>query len=121
MRALIGSLTGLGESLDQMADDAEHESIDTEALRRIADRSYETGLDALRHELGRGTFLREEALRHWQSYIGADQITRFFSEGIIKVRLAIADETRYLVLSNQRRASLRSRNISTRPGGHRAA
>ena len=75
MRALIGSLTGLGETLDQIADDAEHESIDTEALRRIADRAYESGL---------------EALRHWQTYIGADQVTRFFSEGIIKLRGAIS-------------------------------
>jgi len=89
-RALTGSLMGLGESLDQIADDAEHESIDAEALRRIADRSYKGGLDALRHEIVRGTFLREEALRHWQTYIGADQITRFFSEGIIKIRGAIA-------------------------------
>jgi energy-coupling factor transporter ATP-binding protein EcfA2 len=89
-RALTGSLTGLGESLDQIADDAEHESIDTEALRRIADRSYEAGLDALRQDIGRGTFLREEALRHWQAFVGADQITRFFSEGIIKIRGAIA-------------------------------
>ena len=90
MRALTGSLKGLGESLDQIADDAEHESIDTEALRRIADRSYEAGLAALQGELARGTFLREEALRHWQAFVGADQITRFFSEGIIKIRGAIA-------------------------------
>ena len=41
LRALTGSLTGLGESLDRIADDAEHEAIDTEALRRAADRSYE--------------------------------------------------------------------------------
>ena len=56
-RALTGSLTGLGETLDQIADDAEHESIDVEALRRIADRSYETALEGLRHEVARGTFL----------------------------------------------------------------
>jgi energy-coupling factor transporter ATP-binding protein EcfA2 len=90
MRALTGSLTGLGESLDRIADDAEHESIDTEALRRIADRAFEAGLAALQHEIARGTFLREEALRHWQAFVGADQITRFFSEGIIKIRGAIA-------------------------------
>ena len=89
-RALTGSLTGLGESIDQIADDAEHESIDVEALRRIADRSYETALDGLRHEVARGTFLREEALRHWQTFVGADQMTRFFSEGIGRIRGAIA-------------------------------
>ena len=37
-RALAGSLAGLGESLDRIADDADHEAIDVEALRRIADR-----------------------------------------------------------------------------------
>jgi energy-coupling factor transporter ATP-binding protein EcfA2 len=89
-RALTGSLTGLGESLDQIADDADHEAIDTEALRRIADRSYETGVGALRHEVERGTFLREEALRHWQAFVGADQMTRFFSEGIGRIRGAIS-------------------------------
>jgi energy-coupling factor transporter ATP-binding protein EcfA2 len=89
-RALSGSLTGLGESLDQIADDADHEAIDTEALRRIADRSYETGMAALRHEVERGTFLREEALRHWQAFVGADQMTRFFSEGIGRIRGAIS-------------------------------
>jgi energy-coupling factor transporter ATP-binding protein EcfA2 len=90
MRALTGSLTGLGESLDRIADDAEHEAIDTEALRRIADRSYDGALAALRQEVGHGAFLREEALRHWQAFVGADQMTRFFSEGIGRIRGAIA-------------------------------
>ena len=80
-RALTGSLTGLGESLDQIADDAEHEAIDTEALRRAADARTSERWTALRDEVGRGTFLREEALRHWQAFVGADQITRFFSRG----------------------------------------
>jgi energy-coupling factor transporter ATP-binding protein EcfA2 len=89
-RALKGSLAGLGESLDRIADDADHEMIDVEALRRLAHRTYESGLVALRQEIGQGTFLREEALRHWQSFVGADQMTRFFSEGIGRVRGAIA-------------------------------
>ena len=89
-RALTGSLAGLGESLDRIADDADHETIDVEALRRLADRSYENALVALRQEIGQGTFLREEALRHWQSFVGADQMTRFFSEGIGRIRGAIA-------------------------------
>jgi len=89
-RALTGSLRGLGESIDQIADDAEHESIDVEALRRIADRAYEGALDGLRHEVGRGTFLREEALRQWQTFVGADQMTRFFSQGIGRIRGAIS-------------------------------
>jgi energy-coupling factor transporter ATP-binding protein EcfA2 len=89
-RALTGSLLGLGDSLDRIADDVEHEAIDVEALRRTADRAYESGLSALQDEISHGRFLREEALRHWQAYVGADQITRFFSEGIGRVRGAIA-------------------------------
>jgi len=40
--------------------------------------------------LARGTFLREEALRHWQDYVGADDVTRIFSKGIGAIRGAIA-------------------------------
>lgn len=88
-RALVGSLAGLGDQLDGVADDAEHEAIDVEALRRVATTEYERGLDDLRAEVSRGTFLREEALRHWQAYVGADQMTRFFTRGIGRVRGAI--------------------------------
>jgi energy-coupling factor transporter ATP-binding protein EcfA2 len=89
-RALAGSLAGLRELLDRIADDAEHEAIDVEALRRTSVQTYESNLTGLRQELGRGRFLREEALRHWQAFVGADQMTRFFSEGIGRVRGAIA-------------------------------
>lgn len=88
-RALVGSLAGLGDLLDEVADDADHEAIDVEALRRIATTESERGLDDLRTEVARGTFLREEALRHWQAYVGADQMTRFFTRGIGRVRGAI--------------------------------
>ena len=89
-RALAGSLAGLGDSLDRIADDVEHEAIDVETLRRTAVQAYAHGLTGLRQEIGSGAFLREEALRHWQSFVGADQITRFFSDGIGRVRGAIA-------------------------------
>jgi energy-coupling factor transporter ATP-binding protein EcfA2 len=89
-RALGGSLGGLSETLERIADDAEHEAIDVEALRRLADRSYENGLVALRQEISQGSFLREEALRHWQSFVGADQMTRLFSDGIGRIRGALA-------------------------------
>jgi energy-coupling factor transporter ATP-binding protein EcfA2 len=73
-RALTGSLVGLGESLDRIADDADHEAIDVEALRRLADRTYETSLVALRQEISQGAFLREEALRHWQAFVGIGRL-----------------------------------------------
>ena len=93
-RALAGSLAGLGDGLDRIADDSEHEAIDVEAVRRTATNAYEGTLDALRQELRQGTFLREEALRHWQSFVGADQVTRFFSQGIGRIRGALAQMIR---------------------------
>ena len=88
-RALMGSLAGLGESVERVADDLDHEAIDVDSLRRVADRAFETGLADLQQEVRHGSFLREEALRHWQAFVGADQVTRFFSEGIGRIRGAI--------------------------------
>jgi len=89
-RALAGSLAGLGPLVDRIADDAAHEAIDAAAERRIAATNHERALAAVRDAISRGTFLREEALRHWQDYVGADDITRIFSKGIGAVRGAIA-------------------------------
>ena len=89
-RALTGSLAGLGQLLEEVADDCEHEAIDVDALRRSAGHHFERGLVSLRDELGRGRFLREEALRRWQDFVGADQMTRYVSKGIGRVRGAIA-------------------------------
>ncbi len=89
-RALAGSLAGLGSLVDQLGDDVAHESIDAAALRRAAADNHERGLLALRGALARGTFLREEALRHWQAFVGADDVTRLFSKGIGAVRGMIA-------------------------------
>lgn len=89
-RALAGSLAGLGPLIEQIADDAAHEAIDAAADRRIAATHHERGLALVRDAVSHGTFLREEALRHWQDYVGADDITRIFSRGIGAVRGAIA-------------------------------
>ncbi len=90
-RALAGSLAGLGDLLEAIADDAHHEAIDVEALRRTMVQEFGHRLDDLRADVRRGTMLREEALRHWQAFVGADQVTRFFSRGIGRVRGAIAE------------------------------
>ncbi len=89
-RALAGSLAGLGPLIEQIADDAAHEAIDAAADHRIAAIQFERGLAQVRDAVSHGTFLREEALRHWQDYVGADDITRIFSRGIGAVRGAIA-------------------------------
>jgi energy-coupling factor transporter ATP-binding protein EcfA2 len=85
-RALAGSLGGLVPLVERVADDLEHEAIEADALRRVAAHSFTTEATALREQLKGGSFLRAEALRQWQSFVGADEITRFFSSGIGKIR-----------------------------------
>ena len=85
-RALAGSLAGLAPLADRVADDLEHEAIEADALRRFAAHAFESEAATLRERLATGTFLRAEALRQWQVFVGADEITRFFSTGIGKLR-----------------------------------
>ena len=85
-RALEGSLAGLVPLVERVADDIEHEAIEADALRRVAAHAFATEAIALRDRLKGGTFLRAEALRQWQSFVGADEITRLFSTGIGKLR-----------------------------------
>ena len=89
-RALTGSIAGVGPLVDRVADDVGHEAIDATSLRRGVADAYDRELAALRDELARGRFLRDEALRHWQAYVGADDITRIFSRGIGAIRGALA-------------------------------
>src|SRR5437667_4510711 len=85
-RALEGALAGLGPLLGRIADDVERAAAEGEALRAITAKSYDAELAALLEELRGGTFLRTEVLRHWESYVKADQITRFFSRGLGRIR-----------------------------------
>ncbi|MEO5703545.1 MAG: dynamin family protein [Candidatus Limnocylindrales bacterium] len=89
-RALAGSLAGLAPLVQRVADDLEHEAIEADAVRRFAAHAFDTESAALRERLVGGTFLRAEALRQWQAFVGADEITRFFSSGIGKLRGTIS-------------------------------
>jgi energy-coupling factor transporter ATP-binding protein EcfA2 len=88
-RSLAGALAGLGPLVHSVADDLEHEGIEADALRRIAATTYGEELRSLEAELHGGRFLREEVLRNWQAFVGADQVTRLFSSGIGRIRGAI--------------------------------
>jgi GTPase SAR1 family protein len=85
-RALEGALAGLEPLLEGVAADVEHAASEGEAVRGIAAKAYDAELAALFEELRGGTFLRTEVLRHWESYVKADQITRFFSRGLGRIR-----------------------------------
>ncbi len=93
-RALGGALAGLEPQLRTIADDLEHGAIDADRLRRLATDAYERELAGLRDDLSRGTFLRAEALRQWQEFVGADELTRMFATGIGRVRGAISSFVR---------------------------
>lgn len=84
--ALAGAIGGLTPLVHAVADDLEHEAIDTESLRRIAEGSYSDELAALTRDLRSGVLLRSEVLRRWHDFVGADQITRFVSSGLGRLR-----------------------------------
>jgi energy-coupling factor transporter ATP-binding protein EcfA2 len=84
--ALAGAVSGLAPLVHSVADDLDHEAIDADALRRIAESSYATELAALSRTLRGGVLLRGEVLRRWHDFVGADQITRFVSSGLGKLR-----------------------------------
>jgi energy-coupling factor transporter ATP-binding protein EcfA2 len=85
-RALEGALAGLDPLLETVAADVERDAAESEALRAIAQKAYDAELAGLLEDLRGGTFLRTEVLRHWESYVKADQITRFFSRGLGRIR-----------------------------------
>jgi hypothetical protein len=84
--ALAGALKGLAPLAHAIADDLEHEAIDADALRRIAASTYAEELASLVRVLEGGLILREEVLRRWNDFVGADQVARFISSGIGRLR-----------------------------------
>jgi len=84
--ALAGAVGGLAPLAHSVADDLDHEATGADALRRIAESSYATELAALSRTLRSGVLLRGEVLRRWHDFVGADQITRFVSSGLGKLR-----------------------------------
>jgi energy-coupling factor transporter ATP-binding protein EcfA2 len=88
-QALAGALRGLTPLVHAIADDLEHEAIDADALRRIAASNYAEELAELTRSLQGGLLLREEVLRRWNDFVGADQVARFISSGIGRLRAMV--------------------------------
>ena len=88
-RALAGAIGGLAPLVTQIAGDTEAQAERGAELVGLARDSYAKALERLRAELRDGRFLREEVLRQWHSFVNADQITRFFSSGIGRIRGAV--------------------------------
>ena len=88
-QALAGAVQGVAPltaavavDLDRAADDAEH-------LQTIAATDHAQELVLLLERLTHGTVLREEVIRQWHSFVGADQVTRWFSRGVGRIRAAV--------------------------------
>jgi len=88
-QALAGALRGLTPLAHGIADDLEHEAIDADALQRIAASTYAEELASLNRALQGGLLLREEVLRRWNEFVGADQVARFISTGIGRLRAVL--------------------------------
>jgi len=88
-RALAGALAGLAPLAVSIADDTDAEAERAASLGALARDAYASALADLRADLRDGRFLREEVLRQWHSFVNADQVTRFFSSGIGRIRGAV--------------------------------
>jgi energy-coupling factor transporter ATP-binding protein EcfA2 len=86
MRALAGAIRGLVPLANAVAADLEREAADSDALLQIASETYEAERSALAQALHSGAMLREQVLRQWQEFVGADQIVRFMSSGLTRLR-----------------------------------
>jgi energy-coupling factor transporter ATP-binding protein EcfA2 len=89
-RALAGAVAGMDALVNEVADDLEHAAIDVDALRRSSATDHQQELERLLDRVGSGRVLREEVLRQWHTFVGADQVTRAFSSGIGRVRGAVS-------------------------------
>jgi adenylate kinase family enzyme len=85
-QALAGAVRGLTALAQDIADDLEHQAIDADALQRMAVSTYAEELASLTRALQGGLILREEVLRRWNEFVGADQVARFISTGIGRLR-----------------------------------
>jgi energy-coupling factor transporter ATP-binding protein EcfA2 len=88
-QALAGALAGLAPLAGAIADDLERSAAESDRLTAGVDADHADETRMLLDRLGRGNVLREEVVRQWHSFVGADQITRLFSRGIGRIRGAI--------------------------------
>jgi energy-coupling factor transporter ATP-binding protein EcfA2 len=84
--ALAGALRGVMPLAHTVADDLDREVQTRNTLLEYTRHAYADETAAMLERLYSGSFLREEVVRHWHSFVGADQVTRYFAKGIGQVR-----------------------------------
>ena len=88
--ALAGALRGVMPLSRSVAEDLEQEVRLRQVLLGQARQAYADQSDQMLERLFSGSFLREEVIRNWHSFVGADPVTRFFADRIGQLRGAAA-------------------------------
>lgn len=84
--ALAGALRGVAPLAHAVADDLDGEVRVGQTLLGFARSAYADENAEMIDRLFSGSLLREEVLRNWHSFVGADQVTRLFSKGVGQAR-----------------------------------
>ncbi len=88
-RALAGALAGITPLATAIAADLDALAADTDRLRLRAVEDHAQEVVLLLERVDGGDVLRGEVIARWHSFVGADQVTRWFSSGVGRVRAAI--------------------------------
>lgn len=89
VRALDGALAGTAQLCASVAADLETSAEDAERLRSLAASDHAQALVGLLERVSDGSVLRGEVIARWHSFVGADQVTRWFSSGVGRIRAAV--------------------------------
>ena len=84
--ALVGALRGVAPLAHAVAEDLDREVRAERKLLEFAHEAYTDEYAVMIERLFSGSLLREEVLRNWHSFVGADQVTRLFSKGVGQAR-----------------------------------
>lgn len=88
-QALEGALAGTAPLATAVAADLEAMAADAQRLRDLAATHHAQELVTLLERVSDGSVLRGEVIARWHAFVGADQVTRWFSSGVGRVRAAI--------------------------------
>jgi hypothetical protein len=87
--ALEGALAGAAVLSASVATDLAAMAEDAQRLRTIAATDHGQEMALLLERVADGSVLRGEVIARWHSFVGADQVTRWFSSGVGRIRAAI--------------------------------
>ncbi|WP_218123435.1 GTPase domain-containing protein [Quadrisphaera sp. DSM 44207] len=85
-RTLSGALASLQVRVPRLADSADAQDAEVEALRADLEEAYAGATDGLSDHLSDGTLLRGEVLARWQEFVGTGELLRSLQGAVGRVR-----------------------------------